>query len=46
MDVHCTLSFDQLHSNNSGLFGYHLWGAFKELITCHGHDAAAQVDTQ
>ena len=45
MDVHRALSFNRLHSNNSVLFGYHLWGAFKELITRHGHDAAAQVVT-
>ncbi|KAH9993319.1 hypothetical protein BJV74DRAFT_771077, partial [Russula compacta] len=24
-DLHHALSFDWLHSNNSGLFGHHLW---------------------
>ncbi|KAH9013071.1 hypothetical protein EDB85DRAFT_2158478 [Lactarius pseudohatsudake] len=30
-DPYRALSFDRLHSNNSGLFGYHLWGEFKAL---------------
>ncbi|KAF8268010.1 hypothetical protein EI94DRAFT_1801019 [Lactarius quietus] len=45
-DVHHVISFDRLHSNNTGLFGRHLWGAFKQLINGYGHKEAAQVDAQ
>ncbi|KAF8257057.1 hypothetical protein EI94DRAFT_1842699 [Lactarius quietus] len=45
-DPHHALSFDRLHLNNSGLFGYHLWNKFKLLINQIGRDAAAQVDKQ
>ncbi|KAF8258702.1 hypothetical protein EI94DRAFT_1910877 [Lactarius quietus] len=43
-DPHHALSFDRLHSNNSGLFGYHLWTKFKALITQIGCDSAAWLD--
>ncbi|KAH9017439.1 hypothetical protein EDB84DRAFT_1628850 [Lactarius hengduanensis] len=44
-DPYRALSFDRLHSNNSGLFGYHLWGEFKALAqTWRG--AASKVDRQ
>jgi hypothetical protein len=46
MDVHRALSFDRLHSNNSGLFGHHLWEAFKALIEGYGRKEASQVDDQ
>lgn len=46
MDLHRALSFDRLHSNNSGLFGHHLWGVFKTLIEGYGRKEAEQVDTQ
>ncbi|KAF8256486.1 hypothetical protein EI94DRAFT_1645643, partial [Lactarius quietus] len=45
-DVHHAVSFDRLHSNNTGLFGRHLWGAFKQLINGYGRKEAAQVDAQ
>jgi hypothetical protein len=47
-DPHRALSFDRLHSNNSGLFGYHLWEKFKSLVTelKDGRNAAAKVDQQ
>ncbi|KAH9956391.1 hypothetical protein BJV74DRAFT_800146 [Russula compacta] len=45
-DLHHVLSFDQLHSNNSGLFGHHLWEQFKILITGYGHLQEEQVDKQ
>ena len=46
MDPHRMLSFDRLHSNNSGLFGYHLWEAFKSQVEGYGHQEAVQVDAQ
>ncbi|KAF8258959.1 hypothetical protein EI94DRAFT_1814242 [Lactarius quietus] len=46
MDPYCTLSFDRLHSNNSGLFGYHFWGIFKTLIEGYGRQQVAQLDAQ
>ncbi|KAI9450063.1 hypothetical protein F5148DRAFT_987266, partial [Russula earlei] len=45
-DPHHALSFDRLHSNNSGLFGHHLWSGFKVLIMRCGHAQSAQVNTQ
>ncbi|KAF8273398.1 hypothetical protein EI94DRAFT_1696683 [Lactarius quietus] len=35
-----------LHSNNSGLFGYHFWGIFKTLIEGYGRQQVAQLDAQ
>ncbi|KAH9036799.1 hypothetical protein EDB85DRAFT_2288078 [Lactarius pseudohatsudake] len=32
MDPHRVLSFNRLHSNNTGVFGYHLWEVFKEHV--------------
>ncbi|KAI9441949.1 hypothetical protein BJY52DRAFT_1195036 [Lactarius psammicola] len=43
-DPHRALSFDRLHSNNSGLFGHHLWDVFKKQITDPG--LQAKVDAQ
>jgi hypothetical protein len=45
-DLHRALSFDRLHSNNSGLFGHHLWEQFKNLITGYGRSQEEQVDKQ
>ncbi|KAH9959379.1 hypothetical protein BGW80DRAFT_1438935 [Lactifluus volemus] len=45
-DPHRALSFDRLHSNNSGLFGHHLWEQFKALISGYGRREAAQIDAQ
>jgi hypothetical protein len=45
-DPHRALSFDRLHSNNSGLFGHHLWDQFKALITGFGRTQTAQLDAQ
>ncbi|KAH9029162.1 hypothetical protein EDB85DRAFT_2147471 [Lactarius pseudohatsudake] len=45
-DPHRALSFDRLHSNNSGIFGYHLWGAFKALIARYSREEEAKVDAQ
>ncbi|KAH9066101.1 hypothetical protein EDB83DRAFT_2506347 [Lactarius deliciosus] len=45
-DPHRALSFDRLHSNNSGVFGYHLWGAFKALIGRYSREEEAKVDAQ
>ncbi|KAH9168214.1 hypothetical protein EDB89DRAFT_2115405 [Lactarius sanguifluus] len=45
-DPHRALSFDRLHSNNSGIFGYHLWGAFKALIGHYSREEEAKVDAQ
>ncbi|KAF8266326.1 hypothetical protein EI94DRAFT_1803249 [Lactarius quietus] len=46
MDPYRVLSFDRLHSNNSGLFGYHFWGIFKTLIEGYGRQQVAQLDAQ
>ncbi|KAF8263920.1 hypothetical protein EI94DRAFT_1806512 [Lactarius quietus] len=46
LDPYRALSFDRLHSNNSGLFGYHMWRNFKALVNEIGRDAAAKVDQQ
>ncbi|KAN0137278.1 hypothetical protein V8E53_004723 [Lactarius tabidus] len=43
-DIHRTLSFNQLHSNNTGLFGRHLWGAFKKVITHCGNNNGCDAD--
>ncbi|KAI9442882.1 hypothetical protein BJY52DRAFT_1128463, partial [Lactarius psammicola] len=43
-DLHRALSFDRLYSNNSGLFGHHLWDVFKKQITDPG--LQAKVDAQ
>jgi len=45
-DPHRVLSFDQLHLNNSGLFGHHLWEVFKTIIKDCGHALMSQVDGQ
>ncbi|KAH9971889.1 hypothetical protein BJV74DRAFT_799089 [Russula compacta] len=45
-DPHHALLFDWLHSNNSSLFGHHLWEQFKALITRYGHSQQQQIDTQ
>ncbi|KAH9032560.1 hypothetical protein EDB85DRAFT_2233424 [Lactarius pseudohatsudake] len=45
-DPHRALSFDRLHSNNTGVFGYHLWEVFKEHVEGYGRQAVAQVDDQ
>jgi len=45
-DPHRALSFDGLHSNNSGLFGHHLWEKFKDLIMDYGSKHATKIDTQ
>jgi len=45
-DPHRALSFDRLHSNNSGLFGHHLWEKFRALIKGCGRKQASQIDTQ
>jgi hypothetical protein len=45
-DPHRALSFDRLHSNNSGLFGHHLWVQFKVLTTRFGRTQTAQLDAQ
>ncbi|KAH9170626.1 hypothetical protein EDB89DRAFT_1853308 [Lactarius sanguifluus] len=42
-DPHRALSFDRLHSNNSGLFGDHLLSRLKELVK---RDNAAKIDQQ
>ncbi|KAH9024194.1 hypothetical protein EDB85DRAFT_2075196 [Lactarius pseudohatsudake] len=42
-DPHRALSFDRLHSNNSGLFGDHLLSRLKELVT---RDNAVKIDQQ
>ncbi|KAH9083307.1 hypothetical protein EDB83DRAFT_2502427 [Lactarius deliciosus] len=42
-DPHRALSFDRLHSNNSGLFGDHLLSRLKELVK---RDNAAKIDRQ
>ncbi|KAI0309431.1 hypothetical protein OF83DRAFT_1166855 [Amylostereum chailletii] len=43
-DVHHALSFDRLHSYNSGLFGTHLWQQFKALVNAQGRELATEVD--
>ncbi|KAN0127630.1 hypothetical protein V8E53_014549 [Lactarius tabidus] len=45
-DPHRALSFDRLHSNNTGLFGYHLWEKFKVTVNRNGRNDAAKVDQQ
>ncbi|KAH9038489.1 hypothetical protein EDB85DRAFT_2287447 [Lactarius pseudohatsudake] len=45
-DPHRALSFDRLHSNNTGVFGYHLWEVFKEHVEGYGRQVVAQVDDQ
>ena len=45
-DPHRALSFDRLHSNNSGLFGHHLWEVFKAIVRGCGCASMAQVDSQ
>ncbi|KAI0257967.1 hypothetical protein BC834DRAFT_837424, partial [Gloeopeniophorella convolvens] len=46
-DPHRALSFDRLHSNNSGLFGHHLWGAFKAYVNDSlGSSVANKLDDQ
>ncbi|KAH9001527.1 hypothetical protein EDB92DRAFT_1788816 [Lactarius akahatsu] len=45
-DPYRALSFDRLHSNNTGVFGYHLWEVFKEHVEGYGRQAVAQVDDQ
>ncbi|KAH8991781.1 hypothetical protein EDB86DRAFT_3065116 [Lactarius hatsudake] len=45
-DPHRALSFDRLHSNNTGVFGYHLWEVFKGHVEGYGRQAVAQVDDQ
>jgi hypothetical protein len=45
-DPHRALSFDRLHSNNSGLFGHHLWEFFKDIVKDCGRASTAQVDSQ
>jgi hypothetical protein len=45
-DPHRVLSFDRLHSNNSGLFSHHLWDKFKALITGYGRTQTGQLDAQ
>src|SRR6266850_150180 len=45
-DLHYVLSFDQLHSNNSGLFGHHLWEVFKTIIKDCDCASMSQVDGQ
>ncbi|KAH9007701.1 hypothetical protein EDB83DRAFT_2236259, partial [Lactarius deliciosus] len=42
-DPHRVLSFDRLHSNNSGLFGDHLLSRLKELVK---RDNAAKINRQ
>ncbi|KAI9428775.1 hypothetical protein H4582DRAFT_2091022 [Lactarius indigo] len=44
-DPYRALSFDRLHSNNTGLFGHHLWREFKALAQTWG-GAASKVDQQ
>ena len=46
LNPHGVLSFDRLHSNNSGLFRYHLWDLFKTEINWIGCGAAVKVDQQ
>ena len=46
LDPHHALSFDRLHSNHSGLFGYHLWDLFKAVVNQIGCDVATKVDLQ
>ncbi|KAH9962266.1 hypothetical protein BJV74DRAFT_799782 [Russula compacta] len=45
-DPHDALSFNQLHLNNSSLFGHHLWEQFKALIARDGYLQQQQIDTQ
>ncbi|KAI0271244.1 hypothetical protein BC834DRAFT_818216 [Gloeopeniophorella convolvens] len=46
-DPHRALSFDRLHSNNSGLFGYHLWREFKYIVGAqYGRMGLAKVNAQ
>lgn len=45
-DLHEALSFDRLHSNNSGLWGAHLWGAFKEYVSRVGKKRAEGLANQ
>ncbi|KAI0027107.1 hypothetical protein K488DRAFT_74803 [Vararia minispora EC-137] len=44
MDPHRALSFDRLHSNNSGLGGHHLWEEFKSIIEGYGREASTKVN--
>ncbi|EIW85524.1 hypothetical protein CONPUDRAFT_49167, partial [Coniophora puteana RWD-64-598 SS2] len=43
-DVHKALSFDPLHANKEGMFGYHLWPIVQKEVHALGRDAAATVD--
>ncbi|KAH8980970.1 hypothetical protein EDB86DRAFT_2813253 [Lactarius hatsudake] len=45
-DPYRALSFDRLHSNNGGVFGRHLWEAFKDLIGRYSRREEAMVDAQ
>ncbi|KAH9041102.1 hypothetical protein EDB84DRAFT_1474932 [Lactarius hengduanensis] len=47
-DPYHVLSFDRLHSNNNGVFGYHLWKRFKGLFgdTQEGCAAATKFELQ
>ncbi|KAN0128079.1 hypothetical protein V8E53_014116, partial [Lactarius tabidus] len=46
LDLHHALSFDRLHSNNSSLFGYHLWDLFKAVVSQIEHSTWGKVDQQ
>lgn len=45
-DPHKALSFDRLHSNSGGLWGRHLWDAFKDYIAAlpRHRDAEVAID--
>ncbi|KIK31487.1 hypothetical protein CY34DRAFT_58649, partial [Suillus luteus UH-Slu-Lm8-n1] len=44
VNVHRTLSFDCLHTNEEGLWGDHLWREVKFCISDLGRDAAVKLD--
>jgi hypothetical protein len=45
-DPHRALSYDRLHSSNSGLGGHHLWDEIKKIIKIYGRQAMKQVDVE
>ncbi|KZT70542.1 hypothetical protein DAEQUDRAFT_667378, partial [Daedalea quercina L-15889] len=45
-DPYKALSFDKLHSHDSGLFGDHIWPEVVRIIRAHGNQAVQKVDQQ
>ncbi|EIW84168.1 hypothetical protein CONPUDRAFT_71007 [Coniophora puteana RWD-64-598 SS2] len=43
-DVYKALSFDIIHANKEGMFGYHLWPIVQKEVLTLGCDVAAAVD--